>query len=412
MQAVIIAVGDELTSGATLDTNSAELAGRLTELGIAVRRHVTVGDDAKPIAEAVRSAAAEADVVLVTGGLGPTVDDRSRQGLAEAMGVELVEDPRQVERIAAFFTALGREMKPSNRTQALIPAGAEAIDNDWGTAPGIAARIGAARVYVLPGPPHEMRAVFAARVEPLLAGDGRFVRRLIQTFGAGESDVGERIADLMDRRANPTVGTTVRDGVITVRVTARAPDADTAARAAETTVAEIRRRLGDLVFGEDDQTLGGVVGEALRRAAGTVAVAESCTGGLLGKLITDPPGASEWFVGGTIAYANEAKIGQVGVPADAIAAAGAVSEPVAQALAEGARQRFGADWGIGITGIAGPSGGTPEKPVGLVYIAVASRAACDVHRHTFIGTRDRIRNRAAMTALNLLRLALKAAAGR
>jgi len=379
MQAVIIAVGDELTSGATLDTNSAELAGRLTELGIAVRRHVTVGDDAKPIAEAVRSAAAEADVVLVTGGLGPTVDDRSRQGLAEAMGVELVEDPRQVERIAAFFTALGREMKPSNRTQALIPAGAEAIDNDWGTAPGIAARIGAARVYVLPGPPHEMRAVFAARVEPLLAGDGRFVRRLIQTFGAGESDVGERIADLMDRRANPTVGTTVRDGVITVRVTARAPDADTAARAAETTVAEIRRRLGDLVFGEDDQTLGGVVGEALRRAAGTVAVAESCTGGLLGKLITDPPGASEWFVGGTIAYANEAKIGQVGVPADAIAAHGAVSEPVARALAEGARQRFGADWGIGITGIAGP---------------------------------DRIRNRAAMTALNLLRLALKAAAGR
>ncbi|HET6427863.1 MAG TPA: competence/damage-inducible protein A [Phycisphaerae bacterium] len=409
MRAVIIAVGDELITGATLDTNSAELASHLTALGIAVTRHLTVGDDAEPIADAIGAAAAEADLVLVTGGLGPTLDDLSRQGLAQAMGVELVEDPRQIARIAAFFTALGREMKPSNRTQALIPAGADAIDNDWGTAPGIAARIGAARIFVLPGPPQEMRAVFGERVEPLLVTDGAIVRRLLQTYGAGESDVGERIADLMDRRANPTVGTTVREGVITVRITARDPDPDAARRAADRTAREVRRRLGEMVFGEDDQTLPGVIGDALRGAGATVAVAESCTGGLVGKLLTDPPGASQWFVGGTVAYSNEVKTDHLGVPAEALATGGAVSEPVARALAEGARQRFGADWGIGVTGIAGPTGGTADKPVGLVYIAIASNQGADVRRHTFIGPRDRIRSRASMTALNLLRLALRAA---
>ncbi len=408
MQAVIIAVGDELISGATLDTNSAELSTRLTALGIGVRRHLTVGDDTGQVAAAIGAATAEAEVVIVTGGLGPTIDDISRGGLAEAMGVELVEDPRQIERIAAFFTARGRRMKPSNRTQSLIPAGAEAIDNDWGTAPGIAAKLGKARVFVLPGPPHEMRAVFGARVEPNLATDGAIVSRCIQTFGTGESDVGERIADLMDRNANPTVGTTVKDGVITIRITARAPEQAVARELAEASAAEVTRRLGELVFGEGDQTLPAVVGHALQRAGETLAVAESCTGGLLGKLLTDPAGASAWFVGGTIAYANEIKVDHVGVPAEALAEHGAVSEPVARALAEGVRQRFGADWGVAITGIAGPAGGSAEKPVGLVYIAVANGSGADVRRHTFIGSRDRIRQRAAMTALNHLRLDLKA----
>jgi len=406
MKAVILAVGDELTAGATVDTNSAFLSRRLAEHGIATLRHLTVGDDTGAIARALAEAAAEAGLVVVSGGLGPTADDLTRHALAEATGAELVEDARSAERIAAFFALRGRQMKPSNRRQALAPAGAEMIDNDCGTAPGIAARIGRAEVFALPGPPHEMVAMFEARVLPRLRGDGAIARRELHTFGTGESDVAAEIADLMARDANPTVGTTAKAGVITVRIAATAPTAEAAEALADGTAAEVRRRLGELVFGAGEETMASVVGALLDAAGRTAAAAESCTGGLVSEMITGVPGASRYFRGGVVAYANAAKTDLLGVPAERIAAAGAVSEPVAEALAAGAARRFGADYGLSLTGIAGPAGGSDDKPVGLVYIGLASPAGTAVHRHVFPGTRDVIRRRAALAALNHLRLAL------
>ena len=407
MKAVIIAVGDELISGATVDTNSAYVARRLAERGIAACRHVTVGDDERQIAAAVSAAAAEAGVVIVTGGIGPTLDDLCRAGLARAIGVKLVEDARQAERIAAFFAARGREMKPSNRSQALVPAGAEAIDNDCGTAPGIAAQVGQAKVFILPGPPHEAREMFETKIVPRLPAAAALARKTIHTFGTGESDIGEALADLMARGRSPAVGTTAEAGVIAVRIVAGGKDETQARAAAEQTAEEVRRRLGDLVFGEDGDTLAVVAGRALRAAGRTLAVAESCTGGMLSEMVTAESGASEYFLGGIVSYANSAKMDLLGVPAELTQAEGAVSEAVAAAMAEGARARFGSDWALGITGVAGPTGGSAEKPVGLVYIAVASAADTAVHRHRFSGDRATIRRRAALAALNHLRLAMR-----
>lgn len=403
MRAVILSVGDELIAGTTVDTNSAYLSRRLGERGIGVVRHVTVGDDAEAIAAAISDAAGAAEVVLATGGLGPTLDDLTRDGLARAMGAELREDPRQLERIAKLFAARGRPMKPSNRRQALVPVGAAAIDNDRGTAPGLAAMVGAARVFAMPGVPHEMVAMYQEQVAARLPAPGAVVRKDVHTFGAGESDVGEMIADLMARGATPSVGTTASAGVITVRVAASGDTAEQAAAEAARTAAEVRRRLGELVFGEDGQTLAGAVGAALAAAGQTLALAESCTGGLLGQMVTAVPGASEYFLGGAVCYADRAKAELLGVPGELIRSHGAVSEPVAAAMAEGARRRFGADWAVGITGIAGPTGGTADKPVGLVFIALAGAAGTKVHRHVFGGTREIVRQRAAFAGLNHLR---------
>lgn len=408
MNAILLAVGDELTSGQTVDTNSAWLAQRLAERGVETLAHLTVADDRAAIAAALGRATAEADLVIATGGLGPTDDDVTREGLADAMGAPLELDERSAERIAAFFRKRGREMKPSNRRQAMIPVGARALDNDAGTAPGIAATLDGARVFVVPGVPHEMRRLWERAIAPELPESGRAIRfRTLHTFGKGESDTAALIADLTDRDANPTVGTTVAAGMVSIRVTARADSAAEADRLADETVARLRERLGDLALGEGDgATVAGVVGELLRGRGQTVAVAESCTGGLIGKLLTDVPGAGDYFLGGVIAYRNDVKTDALGVPPDMIDARGAVSEPVAEAMAGGCRERFGADWALGITGIAGPTGGTPEKPVGLVHVGVAGPDGVTAHRHVLPGDRPTVRLRSALTALNHLRLAL------
>ena len=408
MRAVIIAVGDELTCGATADTNSAYLARRLSERGIATVRHVVVGDDAGAIAQAVSAAAAKADLVVITGGLGPTPDDLTRQGLAQALAVKLREDRRQAERISAFFAARHISMKPSVRAQALLPAGAEPIDNDCGTAPGIAASLAGVGIFALPGPPREMQAMFETKVLAQLPPAGGIACRLVHTFGAGESDVAEKIADLMAAPGGSAIGTTVQTGIVTVRVTANAESKAAAEAAAEADAARIRRRLGELVFGAGGDTLAAVVGQALRSAGDSLAVAESCTAGMLGEMLTAVPGASRYFLGGVVAYADEAKTALLGVPAELIRAHGAVSEPVAQALAAAAAERFGADWGIGITGIAGPTGGSSDKPVGLVFIGLAGPGGVAAHRCIFPGSREVVRRRASLAAMNYLRLALAA----
>ncbi len=406
MRSIIISVGNELTSGQTLDTNGAYLAAQLGKRGIAVTSHVTIGDDTRAIAAAIAQAAGLAEIVMVTGGLGPTDDDLTRQALAEAMGCELELNEACLAELEAHFARRGWPMSPSNRSQAMLPAGATAIRNTCGTAPGIAAKIDSADIYVTPGVPAEMHEMFQKQIIPLLPLDsGCILHRAIHTFGGGESAVGEKVSDLMGRD-NPIVGTRVSSGVVSIRITARGETHQAAEALIDKTAAEVESRLGDIVFGCDGDTLPSVVGELLKARSATLSVAESCTGGIIGGLVTQPSGSSEYFLGGIISYADEVKHRELRVPESMLAELGAVSEPVAKAMAEGARAKFNATYALSVTGIAGPTGGSEEKPVGLVYIGLAGPDSTDVHRHQLSGDRHRIRLRAAMTALNHLRLKL------
>jgi nicotinamide-nucleotide amidase len=408
MKAIILGIGNELTSGQTVDTNSAWLARRLVAMGIAADSFHVVADDRPAVAAALTDAAAKAELVLVTGGLGPTADDLTRHGLADAMGgVELVLDAPSLVTLEEFFRRIGRTMVPSNSIQVMFPAGSRPILNRNGTAPGIAAKVGSADVYIMPGVPREMRTMFDEQIAPLLPTGGQaIVERILHTFGTGESDLGAKIVDLMQRGLNPTVGTTVAAGLVSVRVSARAATGEAAAEMAEATMAELRRRLGEWVLGEGEATMPSVVGDLLRRAGQTLSTAESCTGGLVGAMITEVSGSSDYYMGGVVSYANRVKRDALGVDEALLAAHGAVSEPVARAMAEGCRAKLATDWSLALTGVAGPTGGSEAKPVGLVYIALAGPAGTEVRRTIFPGDRPTVRMRAAMAALNMLRLAL------
>ena len=414
MKAVILAIGDELIMGQTVDTNSAWLSARLAEFGVMTVCHKTVPDDVGATVAALKEACDAADLVIVTGGLGPTEDDLTRKAFAEILGAPLDLHPPSLEHIRSFFKTLGKTMPASNRIQAMIPRGAEVVANDWGTAPGIKAMIGKSTLFALPGVPHEMmkmadRSIFSRfRGEP---GHALAVECL-HTFGAGESTVAEKLGALMRRDRNPIVGTTVSGGVVTVRIRSEAPTPVLARKALATTVKEVEAKLGSLVFGHGDETLSARVGQLARSKGQRIATAESCTGGLVARMVTDIAGASNWYVGGWITYSNEMKTRELGVSAELIDREGAVSEAVALAMAEGALQRSGSDWAVSLTGVAGPDGGTPEKPVGTVWIGLCrrdgERRITKAERFQFAGTRDIIRDRAAKTALNLLRLELTA----
>jgi nicotinamide-nucleotide amidase len=407
MNAIILSVGEELTSGQTVDTNSAYLAERLARRGIRTIEHVTVPDDRARIAEAIRRSAGGAELVVITGGLGPTDDDLTRQGLADAMGTELVLDETCLATLEGWFRRIGRTMVAANRVQAMVPRGAEPLANRMGTAPGLAARVDGAAVYIMPGVPAEMKVMFDEVILPRLPdGAGAIALRSLHCFGAGESDVGMKIADLMRRDANPLVGTTVAAGMVSIRVQACGADDRQALALADRAAQEVRRRLGPLVVGQDEETMASVVGALLRTRGQTLATAESCTGGLIGAMVTAVPGASDYYRGGVVAYADDAKRGLLSVPSDLLAAHGAVSEPVARAMAEGCRRRLAADWAISVTGIAGPAGGSAEKPVGLVFLGLAGADGTAVQRIVFPGTREAIRLRTSLAALNSLRLRL------
>lgn len=407
MNAIILSVGTELTTGQTIDTNSAYLARQLAERGIHTMRHVTVADDRADIGAAITEACGKAELVIVTGGLGPTEDDLTRQAMADAMGTQLALDERSLAEISEFFRLRNRAMNETNRVQAMIPAGATAIQNRVGTAPGIAAKVRNAQVFVTPGVPSEMEWMYANAIAPLLPqAGGVIVHRIVHTFGAGESDVGARIADLMRRGANPLVGTTVAAGLVSIRIIACAEAPAQAQAMTDAVVAELHRRLGELIVGEGSATLAGTLGEMLRVRKFTVATAESCTGGLIGKLLTDVPGSSSYYIGGVVAYSNAIKMDVLGVPNELLSAHGAVSEEVAKAMAQGCRERLGSYWAVSVTGVAGPDGGTDAKPVGLVWIGVAGPGGVQAHRWFFPGARDLIRLRSAMAAMNYLRLEL------
>ena len=404
-KASIISIGNELLSGETVDTNASYLSRKLLSVGMPMVCAFTIADEVNAIVRALRQAVEQADVVLVMGGLGPTDDDVTRQGLADFQCVGLEFREELFEQISAFFAGRKFPMAEANRVQAYVPAGARGLDNTVGTAPGMAAEQDGRIIFCMPGVPKEMERMFGESVMPALeslAGDQVVVTRKVMCFGIGESMIADKLGDLMRRGRNPLINSTASAGVITLYIVASAVEEAVAEEMVEADRATICGILGDAVYGYDGQSLAEAVGSRLAECGRTVAVGESCTGGLVAKLITDVAGASGYFTHGWVTYSNEAKISQLGVEEGLIEAHGAVSEEVACAMARGARQKAGADYAIGITGIAGPSGGTERKPVGLVYISVDREEGCFCRRFVFLHSREYVRLRAAMTALSMV----------
>ncbi len=401
----ILSQGDEVVTGQIVDTNAAWLADALTARGYAVLRHTTVGDDLGAIREAIAVAVERADLVVSTGGLGPTQDDLTAEAVAAVLGVDLVEDPVAIATIEVYYARHARIMPAVNRKQALLPAGALRLDNDWGTAPGFAIRTARGLAAFLPGVPREMKPMFAERVLPLLHGPlaasaGRLIT--IRTTGVGESEIQQRLGTLSLPDAVVSYRTRAPENHVKLRFHPGVPD-----ERANAIARDVAARIGDVVFCVDglDPDAGDLEQVVVRRllAAGrTVATAESCTGGQLAAALTRVPGASGAFVEGVVCYANAAKE-RLGVPPAWIAAHGAVSEPVARALAEAVRARAGTDYGVSTTGVAGPGGGTPDKPVGTVWIGFATPAATTAVQLRLGGDRARVQVLTVGAALDLLR---------
>ncbi len=359
----------------------------------------------------LKAAAEQADIILVTGGLGPTDDDLTRDAAARYLGVELEFHPDILEQLTAFFEKRGKMMAEKNRSQAYIPAGCEIMENPCGTAPGFWGHKDGRFIAVMPGVPSEMKRMFdeqvVGRIRKIHSGP-IVMSGKVRCFGSGESTVAQKLGNLMDRGRNPLINCTCGHGDIILHVVAQSEDRKKAAEMVESDKKMLSALLGDWVYGYDDRSLPEIVGDLLRKTSRTIATAESCTGGLLAKMLTDVPGSSDYVLAGWVTYSNEAKIRQLGLPEKMIAENGAVSEPVARAMAVGAAQKSGADIGIGITGIAGPGGGTDEKPVGLVYIGIDVKGECFVEECRFPAVnRGFIRQRAALSALNLIRLQLR-----
>ena len=406
MKAALLSIGDELALGQTQDTNARWLAARLADRGVPCVEFRLVPDDLEAQRRALIELAARADLVLVTGGLGPTDDDLTREALRLAMGDTgpLVVDEASLVALDRWFTARGREMPAINRRQAMRPQGAACLENDFGTAPGLRGAVGGATIVCLPGPPREMEPMFARFVEPMLPRLA-MATAAVHAFGQGESLLAERLGDRMRRDRNPLVGTTASGSVVSARV--RAVGEAARPEAVEAEVLAIESLWKPFAFGRDGVTLAGALGAALLARGQTLALAESCTGGLAGSLVTAESGSSAWFRGGVMCYANEAKRDLCGVREATLAAHGAVSAAVALELARGARVALGADWAASVTGVAGPSGGSEAKPVGTVFIGVCGPGFERARRFRFPGERAIVRDRAAKTALALVRLAVR-----
>lgn len=410
-RAAIVSIGDELIYGQTLDTNSRTISAVLAEKNIRIHEHATVPDDLAAQSAVLRRFAASVPLVIVTGGLGPTADDLTRQALAEVMGDTLVLDEPSLRDIEAMFTRRGRAMSDLQRVQAMRPSRARMLPNPNGTAPGLAGTVGTCDIFCLPGPPNEMIPMLRDAVLPILnpPTGAAVVTRVLHSLGLGEGDLAQRLGDLMDRSRNPLVGTTASGGVVSCRIRYEGPPGPAQA-AVDSTVESVRRAADPFIFGEGDDTLMSATLSALRARSEKLLTVESCSGGLIGSLLTGVPGASDSYLGGWITYDNALKIAEVGVPERLLREHGAVSEHVAIAMAEGALATAvgsAAHHALAVTGIAGPSGGTATKPVGTVYIALASRNhPTQARRFLISGGRDAVRDRSAQLAIAMLRFRL------
>ncbi|MDU4959713.1 MAG: competence/damage-inducible protein A [Sporomusaceae bacterium] len=403
MIAEIISTGTELLLGQIVNTNAQYLASKLNELGVDVLYQSTVGDNRDRMREVFAHALRRADILVTTGGLGPTLGDITKEVAAQLLGKPLTLHNDSEERIRKYFAARNLPMPERNLRQAMIPEGAVVLANERGTAPGVIIEENGKTIIHLPGPPQEMHWMFDTAVIPYFRQ--RFglqpviASRVLRTFGVGESALEEKIHDLVLSQGNPTLALLARSGEVHLRITAK----DQTAAAVQERIAALERalrsRIGDAIFGVDEETLELVAGRTLTERNLTIALAESCTGGLISSRLTDIAGSSAYLAGSMVSYSNQVKQNALGVPADVLAACGAVSEQTALAMARQARRLFMTDIGIGVTGIAGPGGATATKPVGLVYVAVAGAAASECRHYHFSGVRTAIKQRTANAAL-------------
>ncbi len=406
MRAEIIATGTELLAGGQLDTNSVFLSEELMSLGIETAFKTVVGDDEKDLEETFRRAMERTGVVIITGGIGPTEDDITRKVVAKIFKKRLVLHDDALKAIHARLAGRGKDVIVANERQALIPAGARLLRNSVGIAPGFYIDEDDKFLAVLPGVPREMRAMFTEGVRPAL--EERFKgklfirRRVLHTCSMSESAVNQTIEDVL-KREEPVLGLTAKETGVDIRIVSHQPSAEQAQALVDRTEAFIREKLGDAVYSVDGQSMEEVVGALLKQRRLKLSVAESCTGGLIGARITNISGSSEYFERGVVTYSNVSKTELLGVPADLIAARGAVSSEVAAAMAQGIRERAKTDLGLSVTGIAGPEGGTELKPVGLVYTALASSKGVKTMEHRFLGDREQIRLRSSQMALDMVR---------
>lgn len=410
LNAEILAIGSEMLTPFRVDTNSLWLTEQLNALGVEVKLKTIVGDDELRLEEAVRDALRRSEIIVSTGGLGPTEDDITKKVFARALGRELEIHEPTIEKIRARFARRNMEMPANNARQAMVMTGATLLENNNGTAPGQLVQQGNCTVVLLPGPPREMKPMFAEQVAPVLkerVGEVYILRRKLSIYGLTESKTDELAAPVYTQYTNPATTILFKDGQIELHLTAQSRTAAAAQALLDELAAKLLVVLGDYVYSEKDEPLEKVVGDLLRANGATLATAESCTGGLLAGRLTEVAGSSDYFIEGVVSYANEAKVDLLGVPREMIETHGAVSEQVAEAMAAGVRARAGTTFGIGITGIAGPGGGSEEKPVGLVYIALADAHESQARRFVFPGDRQFIRSLAVNAALDLVRRRLK-----
>lgn len=404
--AELIAVGTELLLGNIANTDAQMISQGLSQLGINVYYHTVVGDNPQRVRQAVDIARGRADILITTGGLGPTCDDLTKVAVAQAFGKELVYHEPSAQRIRERFAARGTPVTENNFQQAMVPEGCTVLDNDWGTAPGVAFASGGTHVLMLPGPPRECEKMFRHRALPYLQklSDGVIASRTVKTFGIGESAAEALLRDLMNALHNPTLAPYAKPTGTELRITAHAPTREEALRLIAPVEEQVKAILGDKVIGVDVDSLEEVCFALLKDRVLTVGTAESCTGGLLAKLLTDLPGSSAVFRGGVVSYTNGVKAGLLGVPQDLLDRYGAVSPQVAEAMARGAKAALGCDIALSTTGVAGPDADDRGNPIGLVYLGLAWGDQCRVTEFRAGPVeRERVRRQAAQTALDLLR---------
>lgn len=403
----IISTGTELLLGEIVNTNCAFLAKRLNDTGFDVLFQSTVGDNKTRMLQVFETALQRSDIIITTGGLGPTLGDITKEVSATLLKRKLELHQPSLDRIRHFFTLRNIDMPENNIRQAMIPEQGIVIDNYCGTAPGIILEDSNKIIIHLPGPPFEVEDMFERSILPFLqakfGNQGVIFSKILRTFGLGESALEEHIHDLLVKQSNPTLALLARQGEVIVRITAKAANKNLAQQIIDSAEKTIKSRIGNYIFGADSDSLSSVVGNLLIQKNLTIACAESCTGGLVSSLLTDVPGSSEYLIGSIVAYSNQIKKSALHVCEDTLNTFGAVSEQTAVEMAAGIQTAFSSNIGLSITGIAGPAGATPQKPVGLIYIAIHGPVGLKVHKHNFTGNRQNIKQRSAYTALNHVR---------